>query len=79
VRKGPLLVFTEVKTRLAGHGSPLESFTQAKATQVRRMAAHWMSANGRAVRVSSIRLDAVAVVIDSRGDLVSLDCLEGAM
>jgi hypothetical protein len=38
-----------------------------------------MSANGRAVRVSSIRLDAVAVVIDSRGDLVSLDCLEGAM
>lgn len=72
------LVFCEVKTRRQGPGSPWDALTPAKQAQVRRMAAAWLvEALGRP-RVEELRFDAVGVVIDARGALVSLDHLEGA-
>ena len=68
-----------MKTRLEGRGSPLESFTPNKIRQVRRMAANWLASARPGRNALRLRLDAVAVVIDAGGDLVSLECLEGAL
>lgn len=89
IRRG-ILVFAEVRTRVAGRGDPLESFGPAKARQVRRMASGWLAANrsgqlGRRPvpsdpgRINSIRLDAVAVTVEADGSLQSLEVLEGAL
>ena len=72
------LVFCEVKTRRQGHGSPWDALTPAKQAQVRRMAAAWLVEAPDRPRVEELRFDAVGVVVDARGALVSLDHLEGA-
>ncbi len=72
------LVFCEVKTRRQGSGTPWDALTSAKQAQVRRMAAAWLvEATGRP-RADDLRFDAVGVVVDAHGELVSLDHLEAA-
>lgn len=65
------LVFCEVKTRTGwGYGSPLESITFAKMQRLRRLAGHWLRAQGdRAQRSewADIRIDAIGVVLDLKG------------
>jgi putative endonuclease len=74
---GDTLVFAEVKTRRAGSGHPWESLHDAKRAQVRRMAAAYLALPDR-VYAPELRFDAVGVVVDGAGQLVSLDHLEGA-
>lgn len=65
------LVFCEVKTRTGwGYGSPLESITFAKMQRLRRLAGHWLKAQGDRSQRSEwtdIRIDAIGVVLDLRG------------
>jgi putative endonuclease len=72
------LVFVEVKTRRAGSGDPWDSLHEAKRSQVRRMAAAYLASAGRRPFFEELRFDAVGVVVDAAGGLVSLDHLEGA-
>ncbi len=72
------LVFCEVKTRRQGSGAPWDALTPAKCAQVRRMAAAWLVEVPGRPRVDDLRFDAVGVVVDAHGGLVSLDHLEGA-
>ena len=74
------LVFCEVKTRRAGaiERTPWESLHEAKQRQVRAMAAGFLAEVADRPRRSSVRFDAIGVVIDARGGLVRLDHLEGA-
>jgi putative endonuclease len=72
------LVFVEVKARRAGPGAPLDKLDWRKRSQVRKMAAAWLAeADGRPYR-EEIRFDAIGVVLDAAGRLVSLEHLEGA-
>ncbi|CAO1652560.1 YraN family protein [Salinibacterium sp. NSLL150] len=60
------LVFVEVKTRssvLFGH--PFESITATKLARLRRLAAAWCDDHPGSG--SSVRIDAVAVIVPSRG------------
>jgi len=74
------LVFCEVKTRRAGatDRTPWESLHEAKQRQVRAMAAAFLAGVPDRPRRSSVRFDAIGVVIDARGGLVRLDHLEAA-
>ena len=59
---GLTLVFCEVKCRSGlGFGHPLEAITFAKMRTLRQLAALWMRQHQ--VRASTIRLDAVGVVL----------------
>ena len=75
---GTTLVFCEVKARRAGTGSPWESLTEFKQAQVRRMACHWLADHPERPYYPAVRFDAIGVVLDAAGGLVSLDHLEGA-
>lgn len=56
------LVFVEVKCRTGlGFGHPLEAITWAKIRKLRQLAAEWMAVHE--VAVSSIRIDAIGVVL----------------
>jgi len=62
------LVFVEVKTRssvLFGH--PFESITATKLSRLRRLAAAWC--NEHPGSGSTVRIDAIAVIVPSRGDI----------
>jgi putative endonuclease len=72
------LVFCEVKTRRAGSGTPWDALDERKRKQVRSMGAAWLSEVHERPRTSQLRFDAVGVVLDAHGALVSLDHLEGA-
>ena len=72
------IVFVEVKTRRAGSGSPWDALHGRKRVQVRRMAAIWLATEQDRPRSADLRFDAVGVVIDGQGRLVSLEHLEGA-
>ena len=74
---GSNLVFVEVKTRRQGSGSPWDNLHDLKRSQVRRMAIAWLSAVKRRPR-GDMRFDAVGIVLDAAGELVSLDHLEAA-
>ena len=74
---GSTLVFAEVKTRRAGSGHPWDALHEAKRQQVRRMAAAYLALTDRPF-AAELRFDAVGVVLDGAGGLVSLDHLEGA-
>ncbi len=81
VRDATTLVFVEVKTRRSPGraGDALDAFTPSKRQQVRAMARAWLAdARGRGGALE-VRLDAVAVMVDMRDRLVSLDHLEGAL
>ena len=72
------LVFCEVKTRRVGSGVPWDSLGEGKRSQVRSMAVAWLSAAKDRPRTSKLRFDAVGVILDANGALVSLDHLEAA-
>ena len=74
---GDTLVFAEVKTRRAGSGHPWDALHEAKRSQVRRMAAVYLAGPDR-IYAPELRFDAIGVVVDAAGALVSLDHLEGA-
>jgi putative endonuclease len=80
VHDGSTLVFAEVKTRRAtGSGrGPWEALHERKRTQVRRMAAAFLTDVQERPHSTELRFDAIGVVIDARGRLVRLDHLEGA-
>jgi putative endonuclease len=74
-----VLVFVEVKTRRAARTSdPWQSLHDRKRAQVRRMAAAYLAEETDRPRGLDLRFDAIAVAIDARGQLVSIDHLEGA-
>jgi len=77
-RDGGLLVFAEVKTRRAGSGRPFDALDEPKRRQVRRMGAAWLTEEPGRPFYEALRFDAVGVVVDAAGDLVSLEHLEGA-
>ena len=72
------LVFCEVKTRRAGSGTPWDALGARKQSQVRSMGAAWLSEVRERPRTAELRFDAVGVIVDAHGALVSLDHLEGA-
>lgn len=72
------LVFCEVKTRREGSGAPWDALHPAKRAQVRRMAAAWLVEAADRPHAEDLRFDAIGVVVDARGRLVSLDHLEAA-
>src|SRR2546423_5390193 len=66
-RRGPVLVFCEVKTRSStAFGAPVEAVTAVKQRRLRRLAAQWMAEHGgaRDVRfdVASVLAGAIEVV-----------------
>jgi putative endonuclease len=69
-------VFAEVKTRTSGGLDPLLSLTVAKRRRMRRLAAAWLAGNPARPYTPALRIDAVAVLIDERGTLVSLEQFE---
>jgi putative endonuclease len=75
---GSTIVFAEVKTRRAGGGEPWESLHSGKQSQVRRMAAAWLTEVTDRPFGAALRFDAVGVLLDARGELVRLDHLEAA-
>jgi len=84
---GRTLVFTEVKTRRTGAWNgradpcldPLSGLRHRQRARLRRLAVAWLSDEERTrPSARTIRFDAVGVILDGRGGLVSLDHLEGA-
>jgi putative endonuclease len=78
-RAGTTLVFVEVKTRRRSQGgSPWDGLHERKRAQVRRMAVAYLSEVGDRPHTQDIRFDAVGIVVDGQGALVSLEHLEAA-
>lgn len=69
-------VFAEVKTRRAGGLDPLLSITALKRRRMRALASAWLAEHPSRTYTPALRIDAVAVVVDSRGMLVSLEQVE---
>ncbi|HEY7966241.1 MAG TPA: YraN family protein [Solirubrobacteraceae bacterium] len=70
------IVFSEVKTRRAGGLDPLHNLTAAKRRRMRALAARWLAERAQRPRASLLRIDAVAIVVDDRDQLVSLEQFE---
>lgn len=71
------LVFCEVKTRRRP-GTPFQSLHDRKQQRVRRMAAAYLAQEPDRPRRSTIRFDAIGVVLDADGRLAALEHIEGA-
>jgi len=71
------LVFVEVKTR-RGRGSPWDALGPPKQARVRRMAASYLAEAGDRPLADELRFDAIGIVFDARGQMVSLRHLEAA-
>jgi putative endonuclease len=69
-------VFVEVKTRRAGGLDPALSITALKRRRMRALAAAWLADHPARPRTPALRIDAVAIVVDARGGLVSLEQFE---
>ena len=78
VADGETLVFCEVKTCRAGRIEPWDNLHDAKRSQVRRMASAWLNEIRDRPFFTTIRFDAVGVLVDEDDRLVRLDHLEGA-
>ena len=72
VRRGPLVVFCEVKTRSSDRfGTPAEAVTYRKRVRLRRLAAEWLAgcegARGRLVRfdVAAVHGGTVEIIEDA--------------
>jgi putative endonuclease len=72
-----VLVFVEVKTR-RGRGRPWDALGPPKQTRVRRMAASYLVEAPDRPRAEHLRFDAIGVVFDAQGRLVSLEHIEAA-
>jgi putative endonuclease len=72
------LVFVEVKARRSGPGAPLDKVDWRKQGQVRSMARAWLAETHDRPYRAEVRFDAIGVVVDGAGRLVSLEHLEGA-
>jgi putative endonuclease len=79
-RAGSTLTFCEVKTRRAGGraGGPFDAVGRDKQTRVRKMAGSWLVERRDRPYAEVIRFDAIGVIVDACGRLVSLEHLEGA-
>jgi putative endonuclease len=71
------LVFVEVKTR-RGRGQPWDALGPVKQGRVRRMAASYLAEVADRPRAKNLRFDAIGIVFDTRGRLVSLEHLQDA-
>jgi putative endonuclease len=71
------LVFVEVKTR-RGRGSPWDALGAEKQGRVRRMAIGYLAEAPDRPAAPNLRFDAIGVVFDARGQMVSLEHLEDA-
>ncbi len=77
------LVFCEVKTRVAGTSAgpagPLDAIGTLKRSRLRRLAAEWLRTRPQTHhRPDWIRFDAIGIVVDRQGRLLSLDHVEDA-
>jgi putative endonuclease len=64
VRRGRVVAFVEVKTRVgAAFGSPLEAVTASKQREIARVAAAWLDRHGR--REDIYRFDVIGVTLCS--------------
>jgi putative endonuclease len=77
------LVFCEVKTRVAGTSAgpagPLDAIGPHKRQRLRRLAAEWLRTRSHDYhRTAWIRFDAIGIVLDRQGRLLSLDHVEDA-
>ena len=70
------LVFVEVKARRSGGLDPLVGLTATKRRRLRALAAAWLAEHPERPHASSLRIDAVAVVVDARDRLVALEQIE---
>ena len=79
-RAGGTLAFCEVKTRRAGGraGGPFDAVGRDKQARVRKMAGSWLVERRDRPYAEVIRFDAIGVIVDACGRLVSLEHLEGA-
>ena len=75
---GRTLVFCEVKTRRLGSGEPFDSLHDRKRSQVRRIAAQWLSEPSERPWHEELRFDAIGVLVDRDDGLVRLDHVEDA-
>ena len=77
---GQTIAFCEVKTRCssAGEVDPLDAVRPLKRAQVRKMAGQWLVGRRQRPYAKNLRFDAVGVIVDRAGRLVSLEHLEGA-
>jgi putative endonuclease len=84
---GETLVFVEVKTRRTPRDGtrrdpdrrPLDRLGPRQRVRIRRLASAWLAESGRErPRARTLRFDAVGVVVDGRGRLLSLEHLEAA-
>ena len=72
------VIFCEVKTRRAGRAAfPFDGLRPEQRRRIRTLAVGWLAGPGRSVHRPSVRFDAIGVVIDGAGRLISLDHLEG--
>ena len=72
---GEELVFVEVKTRSGlGYGHPFEAITQSKRARLRKLAGTWLEETG--ISVASMRIDAVAVLVDRTSWDVTIEHLK---
>jgi putative endonuclease len=75
-RRGPVLVFCEVKTRRGDRfGTPAEAVTARKRQRLRLLARLWLAAHES--RPRDVRFDVAEVLPDGRGGW-SVDVLEAA-
>jgi putative endonuclease len=84
---GVALVFVEVKTRRrsvavsaanATFGDPLIGLRVDQRRRLRCLATEWLSQTRPRPRAEQVRFDAIGVIVDGAGRLVSLTHLEGA-
>ena len=72
------LIFVEVKTRRSDHREPWENLHERKRAQVREMARAYLSEVRDRPYYRCIRFDGVAILVDSRGELLDLQHLKAA-
>ncbi len=77
-RKGPTLVFIEVKSRRSlSAGHPMEALTPAKQACLRRATSFYMMRSGHPE--ASYRIDLVAILLDPEGRVQEITHLENAV
>lgn len=79
VRDADHIVFVEVKTCRDGEMDPFEAITRVKRQRLRRLAAAWLQTHPPCPQVREIRFDAVGVITDRRGRLITLEQREAVL